>query len=159
MIIFIRGLPGSGKTTISNRVGEKLRWEVVHVDQFKKEIMKQNPEADFIKEVVPRSYQKTLEKLQEYKEKNAVVEEVFRNAGFVQSVIDFCDHNSIKYQWYKIIRDEELLLNIYDERTRKVKMTKELHDLFKQQMNDIKIEGEIEILNTSVGECVERIKF
>jgi len=157
MIIFIRGLPGSGKTTISNLLAEKLQWQVIHADEFKKELMKQNPEANFIQEIVPGSYKKTIEKLQEYKDKNVIVEEVFRNKEFVQSVLDFCNQNCIHYKWFKIIHDETLLLQVYDERTRKVKMTKELYDLFKRQMNEIKIEGEIDIYNISIEDSVNSI--
>lgn len=157
MIIFIRGLPGSGKTTISDKVAEKLGWNVVHADEFKKELMRQKPDADFVREIVPASYKLTLGKLGTYKNSSVIIEEVFRNKEFVQSVLDFCNKNSIKYQWFKIIRDENLLLQVYAKRTRKVKMTKDLHDMFKQQMNDIKIEGEVTINNENIDKCVEEI--
>jgi dephospho-CoA kinase len=154
MILFIRGLPGSGKTTISKLLAERLQWDVIHADEFKKELMKQNPEANFVKEIVPTAYEKTLEKIQEYKSTNVIVEEALRNKDFVQKLLHFCAENNIKNQWFKILRDKSILLEVNDERKRKVKNTPELLDMFEQQMNDIKIEGEIEVDNNkTTQEC------
>ena len=120
MIIFLRGLPGTGKTVISNILAERLHCAVMHVDDFKRDFRKQYPQADFIKEVVPHSYAKTLEQIGEYASKDLIVEEIFRNEDFVRSLVDFISKNSIKAFWFKIVRDEKLLLEVDAARDRKV---------------------------------------
>jgi len=39
MIIFLGGLPGSGKTTITKLLSEKLDWKLFSIDRYKKELM------------------------------------------------------------------------------------------------------------------------
>jgi predicted kinase len=43
MIILIRGLPGSGKTTLANKLGDELRCPVISSDKIRKRVIK-NPE-------------------------------------------------------------------------------------------------------------------
>ncbi len=157
MIIFLRGLPGCGKTTIADNLVEKLKWEVLHVDDIKGELMKQKPQASFVEEIVPASYKLALERLQSYQTKNVIVEEMFRNKDFVQQVLDFCHNNNIKYQWFKIWRDKKLINQVNDERKRKVKNTPKVIEMMEQQINNIKIAGEVEVENKDIAESIDLI--
>jgi len=110
MIIFIKGLPGSGKTVISDKISYHLKWNVIHVDQLKSKFTKQNPTADFLKEVLPFSYKQTNEELLKFKDDNMIVEEIFRNPSFVQGVLDFCKEYKIEYHWFLLKRDTNTLI-------------------------------------------------
>ncbi len=157
MIIFLRGLPGTGKTVISNKLAQILRCEVIHVDDFKGELMKRKPGANFLKEVVPYSYERTLDKLSKHKGSDVVVEEIFRNEGFVQRVMNFCDQNKIKATWFKITRDRKFLLEVDDKRTRKIKNDEETLMRMEDQIHSIRIDGEVLIDNQNIEESVNMI--
>lgn len=157
MILFLRGLPGTGKTTIANVLAAQLQWDVVHVDALKKEYMEAHPGADFRTVVVPASYDKALEVLQGYTFKNVIVEEVFRDEAFVRRVLDFCDQNNVQYQWFKIIRDKEHLLEVNDERRRAIQNNPAILDSMERKMNAIVLEGEIDIHNQTLEDSVQKI--
>ena len=157
MIIFIRGLPRSGKTTISNTLAEKLKWKVIHVDDFKKELMDQNPKAFFIQEVVPYSYKKTLEELEKNKGSDLIVDELFRNKDFVQEALNFCNKNNISYRWFNIERDMDKLVEANENRLGKVKPTPEILKRMKEEIDGATIEGEVKIYNGNIKECVQEI--
>ena len=152
MIIFIRGMPGNGKTTISNILAGKLNWEAIHVDYYKDEFMRQNPGALFFGEAVPYSYKKIIDKLSNTKN-NVIVEEIFRNKDFVQMILNLCKKNYIQYQWFKLVRKKKDLLPI----KRKIRNTLKDLEAMEKQIDDIKIEGEIMIDNQSVDGSVEKI--
>jgi 2-phosphoglycerate kinase len=157
MIIFIRGIPGSGKTSIADKLGEKTGRKVIHVDDFKKEMMTQNPKAFFTEEVIPYSYKKTLEALEKYKGEDLIIEEIFKNKDFVRSVLDFCDKNNISYKWFIITRDIKKILEVNESRTRKVKNTLESLEKMQGEIDAMKIEGEVVIKNESVEGSVQKI--
>jgi adenylate kinase family enzyme len=157
MIIFIRGIPGSGKTVIADKLAEKIGWKVIHIDDFKKEFSDKNPKAFFIEEVVPYSYKKTLEILENYKNENIIVEEIFRNRDFVQQISDFCDKNNITNRWFNIVRDIKKVLETNEMRNRKVKNMAKTLESMRQQIDDVKIEKEITINNENIDESVQKI--
>lgn len=156
MIIFLRGLPGSGKTTVAKLLAEKLSWNVVSIDKYKKELMEQNPEANFITEIIPGSYKKAFAELKDKKE-NLIVEEVFRNKEFVNQLLELCREENIENKWFKITRDMSEIIKTNDERKRGIKNTPEILTMMENQLNEIVIEDEIQIKNELVEESVDEI--
>ena len=152
MFIFIRGLPGSGKTTISNKLAEQLHWDVIHVDHYKTEFISQNQDAYITKEFIPYSHKKTLEKLSDIKN-NVIIEELFWNNDFIQALLSFCKKNNIQYQWFKLIRDKKTLLSI----KRKIRNTFKDFETMEKQIDDIKIKDEIIINNQNTDETIKQI--
>lgn len=164
MFVFIRGLPGVGKTSIANSLAEKLQWKVISIDAFKKQLMNELPNADFVSEIVPASYQKGFEILEKYIDENVIIEEVFRNKEFVEKILIFCQQNNIPFQWFKIIRDKRLLQEVNSERKRTIKNDLEILNMFEEQINRIDIKNEVEIKNTAsveevVKEIIQNLKF
>ena len=158
-LILLAGLPGSGKTTIADALAERLNWKVVHVDEFKRELMKKDPNANFLKEIVPASYQEVMRKLIERKESELVVEELCNDRKFVEDVQDFCKKNGIGCRWFKIIRDKETILhiNVHNTRERTVVNSPEIIDMLERQLEEIKIDGEVDIYNRTIDQSVDEI--
>jgi uridine kinase len=157
MFIFIRGIPGSGKTSVSTKLSNLLNWEIIHVDLYKKEYMENNPDADFIEEIIPYSYKTTIAKLKECKNKNLIIEEIFRNHDFIKDILNSCKENRIDFKWFKIKRDMGDILKVESERKRKIKNTKEELENMQREMNNIIIEGEIDIYNENIDDSVRKI--
>jgi shikimate kinase len=156
MIIFLRGLPGSGKTTIAKELAEKLNTELISIDKYKKELMSEKPEANFVKEIVPESYKRALLELKNKKD-NLIVEEVFRNKEFVSNIEELCNQENINAIWFKITRTMEDIITTNNERKRGIKNTPEVLEMMNTQLNEIKIKNEIEIKNVSIDESVDTI--
>lgn len=154
MIIFLRGLPVSGKTTLANILANELNWNVIHVDDYKNEFIHQNANALFSKEVIPYSHKKTLEELSNIKNNaNVVVEEIFWNKDFVQELLDLCKKNNVQCQWFKLVRDKKDFLSA----KRKIRNTLRDFETMEKQIDDIKIEGEIVINNQNIDESIKKI--
>lgn len=154
MIIFIRGLPGTGKTTISSALSDKLDWRIINIDHYKNEFIDQNPNARLSKEFIPHSHKKFLEELSKIKkDDDLIVEELFWNKDFVKDILDLCKENNIQYQWFKLVRDEKILLSV----KRKIRNTFKDFETMEKQINDIKIKGETIIHNQNINESVKQI--
>ncbi len=156
MIIFLRGLPGSGKTTIANLLSDKKGWKVISIDEYKKEIMKEYPEAHFITEIVPLSYKRALEEIDKVTG-DVIVEEILRNKDFVEQLNELNKTKKVETKWFKIVRNMEDIVKTNAERKRKVKPTSETLIKMNEQLNSIVIEGEIVINNESPEDSVEKI--
>lgn len=157
MIIFLRGLPGSGKTTIADLLGKRLGWLVVHVDESKTEYMNAHPDASFKDEVVPHAQKIFMEKLESYKDEDLVVEETFWIENFVINILEFCEINRINSKWFLIERDMSQILETNEARTRRIKNTPSGLQNMSNRMKDIKIDGEIVVDNMNIEDSVETI--
>ena len=159
MIIFLRGLPGSGKTVIADALAERLNWKVVHVDEFKRELRKKNPNADFLKEIVPASYHIALHNLEEQKDSDLVVEELFNDRTFVENVLKVCEKNNIPCRWFKVVRDKKDVLHINTNNIRKrtVVNSPEAIEVIERELEEVKIGGEMDIYNRTIDQSVDEI--
>lgn len=157
MYIFIRGLPGVGKTTIARRLTDELGWPVKRVDDHKIAYMNEHPDADFIDEVVPHSHEQFLDELQESEHENLITEGLFKDRDLVSSANKICENKSIEPQWFLIERDREKLLEVESNRERKVKNSPEELEAMEEKMNSIDIEGEICIKNDDLDIAVKNI--
>ena len=158
-LIILRGLPGCGKSIIAEKLSEKLNSMVIYGDSFKREFMISN--IDFKnKDVYEYAHNKILKELKKMFAKGkelVIIEELFENKNFVNSLKDFCDKNEVEIQWFYIQRDLEKLLEIENKRERKIKNTIKDFKKLQKDLEDIKNEGEIIVDNN--GDLNDTINF
>ena len=161
-IIFLRGLPGSGKTSISNSLSEKLGWKVIKIDQFKSDYMREHPDADFLSEVVPHSYARAIETIKGIEDENIIVEELFRSIDLVISMQDLSRKKNMSQHWFKLERSMEALIKVGKERKRSIKNSPEVLNKMKDDLDSISIENEVvlegEDLNMKFRKILDTIK-
>lgn len=159
-LIILRGLPGSGKSTIAEKLSDKLGGKVIYGDSFKREFMSAN--TDFKnEEVFEYSHNKIFNEIEKYfsqKEKLVIVEELFDNKEFVEKIKVFCKENNIEIFWFYIKRDLEKLLEIENKRERKIKNTIEDFKKLKKDIENIKNSEEFIVVNDkSIEDSVKSI--
>ena len=160
-IIFIRGLPGTGKTTISKLLKEKLSAEIIYVDNFKLEAIS---EGASVKDSRKIAYIKTLQILESYIKKNPkylILEEIISDLSFFNQLQNFIKNNNLTAYWFRIERPLEELLRVESDRKRKVKNTKKDLTELNKKIGDIKIEKEViaqnDDINKTVGEVIKHV--
>lgn len=165
VIIFLRGLPGSGKTSIAHKLEEKLDCaEVIHSDAFKIDYLKKHKDCDFA-DACKYSYSKTIKRLSTLSVKKIIiVEELFYDSDFVQKIRDFCREKNIRTFWFYLKRNLNKLLEIENSRKRKIKNTRGGLLKLQKDLDKIKIENEKIVLNDgnideSVNFILENIKM
>lgn len=160
-IIALRGLPGSGKSYIAEKIRSQTESiEIINVDKYKLEFRKNNPDVSF-GEALKYSYEQALLRLGQMHKENSevlvVIEELFNDAGFVKSVQDFCRTNGVSIAWYYIERSIEDLLMIEETRQRRIKNSREDFEKLKEEIERIEIPDEITIVNDGRTESIEEI--
>ena len=92
-LIFIRGVPGTGKTFIANKIKKILNnSEIICVDEFKLEAMSGG--ANFSK-ALEIAYEKAIRKLYYFYEKNKdyiILEEIINNKFFFKRLYEFSNN-------------------------------------------------------------------
>jgi len=156
-IIFIRGLPGTGKTTIANLLKAKLSAEVICVDNFKLEAVANGASVKDSRKI---AYEKTLKTLKLYVKENPeyiILEEIINDSSFFNQLQNFVKNSNIDTYWFCIERSLEELLKVESKRTRKLKNTKENFGELNREINNIKIEKEIFIQNDDINKTIKEI--
>jgi adenylate kinase family enzyme len=155
-LIILRGLPGCGKTTLANKIGQEAGAPVIHGDDFKLEYMR--IERDF-KKALQYSYDKILENIKSYisnDEKVVVVEELFNDQNLVNNILQVCKEHNIDTHWFRVKRDLDKLLETEAKRDRKIKNTLEDFQKLEQELDSIKIDNETILENNS---AIEELKY
>ncbi len=114
-LIIIRGLPGSGKTELANKLAADLGAEVLHIDYLKTQIMKDFPGQFTWPEIRAKAYEATLEYLAQAEAKGIatlVCEELLRDKEFVERLRSFCQEKGVETVWFRVERDLEKLLEL-----------------------------------------------
>lgn len=156
-IIFIRGLPGTGKTSVAKELINKLDGKVVHiwVDNFKIEAGLDNfPKA------IKTAYEKTISVLNDCLSQDVdwvVIEEILYDKGFISTLQEFVKKNNIKAYWFLLERPLDVLLTVENKRNRKIKNSKEDFEDMKKKLEETSVEGETVIENTDLYETVNNI--
>lgn len=157
-IIFIRGVPGVGKTTVAKILGEILpNSHVIHTDEFKIKAMKKGKSFEESKKI---AYEKTLDKLYFLSSQDFVyitLEEIICDKNFLECLIEFLNKTKSHSYWFRLMRPLNKLLEIESNRERKVKNTQE--DLFKlkQDIESLKIRNEHWIKNDNLALTIKKI--
>ncbi|TRZ78014.1 AAA family ATPase [bacterium] len=156
-IIFIRGLPGTGKTTIANLLKTELSVKVICVDNFKLEAVSNGANVKDSRKI---AYKKTLEVLELYIKQDPqyiIVEEIIYNSLFFDQLQTFVKNSNSDAYWFRIERPLEELLKIESGRNRKVKNTRENFMELNEGMDNIKIKKEIFIRNDDIDQTIKEI--
>lgn len=149
-IIALRGIAGSGKTELANRLAPLLSAEVLHVDWLKSDFKKKFPEKDW-PEIRAMAYDEALKQIETFKLKNIdtlIIEELFIDPSFVASLQNFCTSNGIALDFIRVERDIEQLLETEKGRTdRPIKNSRQDLEDMEKQLDAIKIPNEHIIQN------------
>ncbi|MCK4918598.1 MAG: AAA family ATPase [Candidatus Pacebacteria bacterium] len=151
-LIILRGLPGCGKSVIADKLGLYFNNEVVHGDNFKLRYLENN--SDF-KKALEFSYDKIFKKIKELFENGSeiiVVEELFNNKNLIDKIYNFCKEKEIEIKSFYVKRDLEKLLEVENNRNRKIKNTKKDFEKLEYEIKEIGIENEIIIDNNGTIE-------
>jgi len=156
-VIVIRGLPGVGKTVVSEILEEIFEAEVIHVDNFKLKEMKSGKSVEKSLEI---AYEQTLKKLYLLHKKNRdyiILEEIIHEKDFLEKLYKFVNETRSQAYWFRLMRPIEKLLEVESNRKRRIKNTKE--DLFKlkQDIESCKIKGECWIKNNGIALTIKKI--
>lgn len=149
-IIFLRGLPGSGKTKLANRLAEQLSAEVLHVDELKVEAKKN---LELWPEARQKAYNQTLDYFTDAKNRGVdivICEELMADTEFVKRLETFCRENQIEAFWYRIDREMTKLLELENSPERVNRSPKNSEEDFKRLSREIEgivVPGEIVINN------------
>jgi len=162
-IIILRGLPGTGKTIVSEILGKILdNFEIICVDKFKVMkkgvIFEEGEEID--KKIEERSYRKTLEKLNSFYEQNKkeiILEGLIINNDFYNELRNFVNKTNSHAYWFRLLRPLEKLLEIEAGRKRRIKNSKEDFDRLREDIEDCKIENEHWIKNDDLALSIKKI--
>lgn len=144
-IIAIRGIAGSGKTELANRLATSIDAEVLHVDWLKSAIKKKFPKKDWA-EIITMAYYESLQQILVLKLRGIatlIVEELFIDQSFVTSLQNFCTSNDIKLDFVRIERGIKQLLETEKKRTnRLIKNSRQDLEDMRKQLNEIQISNE-----------------
>lgn len=156
-VIVIRGLPGVGKTVVSEILEEIFEAEVIHVDNFKLKEMKSGKSVEKSREI---AYEQALKKLYLLYKKNRdyiILEEIIHEKDFLGKLYKFVNETMSQAYWFRLMRPIEKLLEVESNRKRRIKNTKE--DLFKlkQDIESCKIKGECWIKNDNLALTIKKI--
>ncbi len=157
-IIFIRGVPGTGKTIVAKSIKESLpNSEIICVDDFKIKAMKKGTGIDESRKI---AYKQTLKKLNLFHKQNKnyiILEELICDRNFLENLIEFLNKTKSHAYWFRLMRPIKKLLEIESNRNRKIKNTQE--DLFKlkQDIESLKIKDEYLIKNDDLALTIKKI--
>ena len=154
-LVVIRGLPGTGKTTVSKILGSIIPdSHIIHVDEFKIEAMNKGNSFEEAKEI---SYEKAIESLENSKSEYVILEEILCEEVFFRRLLNFCSERNSNLFCLRLMRPLNKLLELESERKRKVKNTKEDFFNLKQDLERIKINGEFWIKNDNLPLVIKGI--
>jgi len=154
-IIFIRGLPGTGKTVIAEILKKIfIDSEIICVDKFKIQAIKKEKNFEKSLEI---SHKKTLEKLNLLNKEYVIVEELICDKDFYNDLNNFVNKTKSHAYWFRLLRPLEKLLEVEKGRKRKIKNNKEDFDKLKRDIKSCKIENEHLIKNNNLALTIEKI--
>lgn len=157
-LIVIRGLPGTGKTIISEILGKIfLDSEVICVDKFKLQAMKNKKKFEESQKI---AYEKTLKKLNSLDQKGreyVILDEIICDENFYNELKGFVNETGSKAYWFRLLRPLEKLLEHEAERKRKTKNTREDFENLKRDVESFKIENEVLIKNDNIALTIKKI--
>ena len=164
-LIILRGLPGSGKTELANKLGADLGAEILHIDNFKTQIRKDFPDQYSWTEIKAKAYGSALEHLAMAETRGVpvlVCEELLQDKAFVGRLIDFCQEKGIETSWFRIERSLEKLLELEqtpERAKRPVHNSREDFENLDREIKEIIIPDEKVIDNNSdLDEAMAEIK-
>ena len=154
-LIILRGLPGTGKTTLAEKLVEKIGAVNIWTDGFKHEAKTGSRLKD-----CNYAYKKTLKILEEYNAKNikyAIVTEILYSRNFRNNLLKFIKKSKSKAYWFQLKRPLSALLENEAKRKRKIKNTRKDFLEMRKKINNCKIRQEIVINNIEINSAFREI--
>lgn len=157
-IIFIRGLPGTGKTTVAEMLKKELyNSEVINVDNFKLEALKKGKNFENAKK---RAYEQALKKMNEFyliKKDYLIIDELICEKEFLKKLHFFLNKTNSDFYWFRILRKLKFLLDVESKRNKKIKNTLKDFNKLKKDIESLKIPGEYLIKNDNLNLTIKKI--
>jgi tRNA uridine 5-carbamoylmethylation protein Kti12 len=158
-LIFIRGLPGTGKTAIAEILKKELpNSESISVDNYKLEAIKNGENFESAKNF---AYTETIRKLYEFylMEKDfCIVDELICEKEFLGKLYSFINKTKSNAYWFRVLRKLNFLLEVERGRKRIIKNTIDDFDRLKRDIKKLKIPNEVFIANDELYLTVDKIK-
>ena len=156
-VIFVRGLPGTGKTIIAKILKEVFfNSEIISVDKLKIQALKSKFTFSEANKIAFEKAMKKLYKLSKTKEV-IIFEEMICNKEFYQELNNFIKGTRCNSYWFRITRKLNHLLIVESKRKRKIKNTEKDFSDLKKEIEMIKIKGEHKIKNDNLGKTIKDI--
>ncbi len=157
-LIIIRGVPGTGKTTVAKNIKEELsNSEIICVDDFKVKMMKKNKSFDSSQYL---AYEQALKKLYSLNKKNKdyiILEELICEKDFLNNLHTFLRDTKSYVYWFRLKRKLKYLLEIELNRKRAIKNSLEDFNRLKKSLDFLKIKREHCIKNDDLNVTVKKI--
>jgi len=154
-IIFIRGLPGTGKTVVAEILNKIfIDSEIILVDKFKLQAMKKGKSFEESLEI---AYKKALEKLNSLDKEYIIVEELIHDKDFCKDLNNFINKTKSHAYWFRLLRPIEKLLEVEKDRKRKIKNSREDFDKLKRDIESCQIEDEHLIKNNNLALTIRKM--
>ena len=158
-LIFIRGLPGAGKSSLAASLAENLvlrlyETRLISSDQYKLEACRRGLDFPAARQ---EAYRKTIEEIRATEADYLITEEIICDLGFYKQLQQVASQVGERSYWFRINRPIEQLMEVEKTRKRKVKNSYEDFQSLKQQMDAIKIPGEIQIDNHNLKESLRQM--
>jgi len=151
-IIFIRGLPGTGKTTIAEILKCKLpKTKVINVDNFKMEAINRGENFETSRIIAYKKTLKELKKVNPNKLNFFIINELICDQYFFDCLYDFIHQTKTESYWFRLMRKIDDLVAIEEKRNRPIKNSKMDFINLKKDLEAIKIPGEFWIKNDQLS--------
>lgn len=162
-LVIMRGLPGTGKSTLADRLGERTGYDVIHVDAFKLEAMnrfRDMPVAAARQESRNQSYDRTMQELYslyESQKPGVIVEELLCDKTFVERIKDFARKPNIIPYCFRVERPMADLLDVESKRLRGVKNSYQDFMNLQEDMDSNPLDSEMPIENNDIEQALQQI--
>lgn len=103
MVIFIRGLPGSGKTTLANKIASKENYTILEADMWFED---DEGNYNFDPKELGKAHEwcyKSFKELLKQGNRNVIVSNTFVHLWEIDNYISFCEEMKIEYKIFKTI--------------------------------------------------------
>lgn len=155
-LLIIRGVPGTGKTTVAKILGEILpNSKIINVDSFKLKEMNKGKTFEEAKNIAYDESLKILNLLQ--KEEYIILEEILCEKEFLNKLQEVCYEKKIKVYYFRLLRRIDKLLITEAQRKRKIKNTQKDLLKIKKDLDKLVIKGEQRIKNNNLALTIKKI--
>lgn len=160
-VVIIRGIPGTGKSTVVKQLADMLAAKGYIIDVLSVDTFKLNSEANTFRERCVDAYKKTADYVQQFlknkDESLLIVEEIFYDPLLIKTVREIENNPSVNLHTFLLERPMEELLEVEAGRKRDIKNSYEDLLNLDKKMRTQKISDEEVIKNTNSFETSERI--